>query len=75
MKTHHWGFQPGPTNSAVELTEDGLRLEILHLGSRGIALCNENEGADDQLHDYVQLICAFVLAYTRSRFSYDTAQI
>ena len=28
-------------------TEDGLRLEILHLGSRGIALCNKNEGADD----------------------------
>ena len=32
-------------------TEDGWRLEISYLGSRGIVLCSENKGAD-QLRGY-----------------------
>ena len=42
-------------------------------------LCSENKGAV-QLHgmhctaaQYVQLICAFVFAYSKGRFSHDTA--
>ena len=39
-------------------------------------LCIKNKGAD-QLPSYLttQLICAFVLAYARSRFSYDVAHL
>ena len=51
--------------------EDDKRLEILDLGSRGIEL---SKGAD-QLHSYctAQLICAFVFAFAKSRFSHDAA--
>ena len=33
-------------------------------------LCTENKGAD-QLRGHLQLICAFVFAYAKSRFSHD----
>ena len=35
-------------------------------------LCSENKGAD-QLCGYAKLICAFVFAYAKSRFSHDAA--
>ena len=34
--------------------------------------CCENKGAD-QLRGYAKLICAFVFAYAKSRFSHDAA--
>ena len=37
-------------------------------------LRSKNKGAD-QLQGYHQLICAFVLAYAKSRFSHDRAQV
>ena len=38
-------------------------------------LCSENKVAD-QLHLYmVQLICAFVFSYAKSRFFHDTAHL
>ena len=36
--------------------------------------CNENKGADSCVVT-MHLICAFVVAYARSRFSHDLAQI
>ena len=49
------------------VTEDGLRLEISDLGSRGIVggivLCSENKGAD-QLRG---LICVFVFTYAKKK--------
>ena len=35
-------------------------------------ICNENKGADQNT---AQLICAFVLAYTKNRFSHDAAHL
>ena len=37
-------------------------------------LCSENKGAD-QLRGYKKLICVFVFAYAKSRFSHDEAQL
>ena len=37
-------------------------------------LCSENKDAD-QLRDTVQLICAFVFAYAKSRFPHDVDHI
>ena len=37
-------------------------------------LCRENKGAD-QLHGTAKLICVFVFAYVKSRFSYDATHI
>ena len=34
--------------------------------------CSENKGAD-QLRGFAKLICVFVFAYAKSRFSYDEA--
>ena len=51
-------------------TEDDLRLEISDLDRRGIALSMwQNKGAY-QLRGYL-----FVFAYTKIRFSHDTAHI
>ena len=48
-------------------TEDGKKLEISNLCSRGITICSKNKGAD-QLH-------ALWLFFAKGRFSHDTAQI
>ena len=37
-------------------------------------LCSENKGAD-QLRSYRELICAFVLACAKGRFSHDAAHL
>ena len=37
-------------------------------------LCSEKKGTD-QLHGSVQLICAFVFAYAKIRFSHDVTYI
>ena len=56
--------KPGCTD-----TEERLRLEILDLGNRGIVLtmlpCSRS----------VQLICAFVFEYAKSRFSHHAAHM
>ena len=51
-----------PHKLGCTATKDGKRLEISDLGSRGIVLS-------------VKLICVFVFAYAKSRFSHDAAQI
>ena len=38
-----------PHKQSCTAIEDGLRLEILDLGSRGIVICSKNKGAD-KLH-------------------------
>ena len=52
-------------------TEDGKRLEILYLGSRGIA----KPKALISFAVTAKLICVFVFAYVKSQFSHDAAQI
>ena len=53
--------KPGST-----IIEDGLRLEISDLRSRGLYyICSENKGADQVT---AQLICVFVFAYAKSHF-------
>ena len=51
MRKRLHGFQPGPTQTGCTAKEDGRRLEISDLESRGIVLCSKNKGAD-QLHSY-----------------------
>ena len=60
-------YKPGCTT-----TEDGRRLEISELGSRGIVL--SNKGAD-HLAVTAKLVCIFVFAYAKSRFSHDEAHV
>ena len=43
------------TPPSPKATDDGKRLEILDLGSRGSALCSENKGTD-QLHGYLTTV-------------------
>ena len=64
--------KPGSTAA-----EDGQRLEISDLGSRGMALssvyrCSGNKGTD-QLRRYG--ICVFDFAYEKSRFPHDASQM
>ena len=68
-------FGVSDTNRAVQ-SQKMARLEILYLGSRGIvlAICSENKGAD-QLRGYRELICVFISAYAKSRFSLDEAHL
>ena len=57
------------------VTEDGQRLEILYLGSRGIVLASYVVKTKALISFAVtaQLISAFVFAYAKSRFSHDEA--
>ena len=70
-------------HSSCTATEDGWRLEIYDLGSRGIVhvyyLCSENKGTDllhcyhaDRLRGYHAAGLRLFFAYAKSRFSYDT---
>ena len=53
----------------LTVTEDGYRLEISDLEVQGLYYpCSENKGAD-------KLICVFVFAYAKIRFSHDAAHI
>ena len=58
-------------------TENGKRLEILDLGSRGIVLplVAKTKALISCAVVTVHLICAFVFAYAKSRFSHDAAHI
>ena len=38
-------------------------------------LCSENKGADQCDYCAADILCAFVLAYAKSRFSYDLTNI
>ena len=66
------GFRPGPTQTGLITTEDGYRLEILDLGSLGVALHiaktyqpNTPEYFDNQnrkkLDHYCEKPCVFVV--------------
>ena len=56
-------------------TEDGQRLEIPYLGSRGIVLSVVKTKALISFAVTAKLICIFVFAYAKSRFSHDAAHI
>ena len=63
------------SDQGLTQTDDGKRLEILDLGSRGYFLCSENKGAD-----LVRDFCApdlrlLFFAYAKSRFSHDVAYV
>ena len=63
-------YKPGCTS-----TEDGKRLEILDLESRGIDyLCSKNKGAD-QLHSNCAADLSLCFTYGKNRFSHDAAQM
>ena len=71
-------FQPGPTHDqGCTATEDGERLKILDLVStcKGIVLSNLAKTKALSCTVTVQLICAFVFAYAKSRFSHGAAHI
>ena len=68
-KPHHEkaclrSFSPGSTQTGLYSQRKCKRLEISDLGSSGIELAM-----------YHQLICAFVFAYAKSRFSHDAARV
>ena len=67
------------THQAVQLQKIARRLKVLIKQVEGLYyLYSETKGAD-QLHSYhtapTQLICSFVFAYAKSRFSHDAAAI
>ena len=83
----HYSFEPvrEKTNNVVSdhvqhkpgctVTEDGSRLEILDLESRGIVLSMQQKKGAEQLRSYVKLICAFGFAYTDCWFSHAAAHM
>ena len=71
-KTGLRGFRPGPTQPVCTATEDGLKLEISDLES------SIRVGKTKALISYAvtaKLICVFVFAYAKSRFSHNEAHI
>ena len=58
--------------SGCAATEDGYRLELSDLGRRGIVL---SVWRKQRRAVTAQLICAFVFACAKSRFSHDEAHI
>ena len=56
-------------------TEDGYRLESSDLESRGIVLSTAKTKALISFVATAKLICVFVFAYAKSRFSHDAAHI
>ena len=65
-----------PHKPGCTTTEDGLRLEISNLGSRGIVLIRiAKTKALISFAVTAKLICVFVFAYAKSRFSHNEALI
>ena len=69
-----------PHNSGCTATEDGWRLEISDLGRREIVLSDTiiSIAKTKALISFAvtaKLICVFVFAYVKSRFSHDEAEI
>ena len=56
-------------------TENSERVEISDLGSRGCELYVAKAKALISCLATMQLVCAFVFAYVKSRFSHDVAQL
>ena len=70
-KTCLRGLTRSDTNQAVQPQKMARGLKLVE----GLYyLCSENKGAD-QLRVTAQLICAFIFAYAKIRFSLDTAQV
>ena len=65
------------TNQAVELQKMAQGLAILDLGSRGIVLSISVAKTKVLISFAVtaELICVFVFAYTKRRFSHDAAHM
>ena len=60
-------------------TEEGQRLEISYLGSRGIVLCSENKGADQLRRHHADDLCPCLRQCKKQVFSrhgsYDFMEI
>ena len=64
-----------PHKPGCTATEDGLRLEISDLGRKGID-CTIHVAKTKELISFAvtaKLICVFVFAYAKSRFSHNEA--
>ena len=55
------------------VTEDGYRLGILYIGSRGIVLCSENKGTD-QLRGYREVYLRLFFRICKKPFFHKAAQ-
>ena len=63
------------TNRAVQPQNMSRGLKFRNKEEDGLYYpCSENKGAD-QLRGYAKLICAFVFAYAKIRFSHNAAHI
>ena len=78
-KTCPRGFRPGPTKNQAVQPQTMASLEVLDTGSRGTVLfMTVYEAKTKALISCavtIQLICTFVFAYAKSRFSHDAAHI
>ena len=70
-----WVRTRSDTNWAVQQQKmaRGLKFRIQEIEGLNY-LCSKNKDAD-QLHINLQLICAIVFAYAKSRFSHDAAHV
>ena len=64
-----------PHKPGCSATEDGWRFVISDLGSRGIVFRVVKTKVLISFAVTPKLICAFVFAYAKSRFSHDAAHI
>ena len=65
-----------PGRTATVKTKMARRLKFWIYEVEGLFyLCSENKDAQISCTVTAQLICAFVFAFAKSRFSYDTAHI
>ena len=63
------------TNRAVRPQKLAKGLKFRKLEEEGAAyLCSENKGANP-VRGHAKLICVFVFAYAKNRFSHDAAQL
>ena len=66
IKPVFWVFDHVRHKPGCTATENGNRLEVMYLGSRCIVL---------SIQVTAKLICGFVFAYAKSRFSHNEAHI
>ena len=64
-----------PHKPGCTATGDGTKLELSDLGSRGIVLSVVRKKALISFAVTAKLICVFVFAYVKSRFSHDEAHL
>ena len=73
-KTGLRSFRPGLTQTGLDwtVTEDGWRLK--NFGFRKKRDCTIRVAKTKALNSFAKLICVFVFAYAKSRFSHNEAQ-